>query len=116
VIIRTGAVTVSAKLSDLKLNTQQEKNQILQLTINRIGNISLYGDIVVEYLPAQGKPIKIGTIAGVGVYTNINKRDVTIKLNSTSGYKLSNGKLRVQYLSNGEPKQVVYAEGELNLM
>lgn len=116
VIIRTGAVNVSAALSDLKLDIQQNTIQNLKLTINRTGNISLYGDIIIQYIPVQGKPYQIGIASGVGVYTDINKRYVVVKLNNTSGKTLTNGKLKVQYISKGETKKpVVYAEGELDI-
>ena len=55
IIIRNGAVNVSASLSDLKMETQQDTIQNLKLTINRTGNISIYGDITIEYFPPQGK-------------------------------------------------------------
>ncbi|MDP3441416.1 MAG: hypothetical protein Q8T08_01015 [Ignavibacteria bacterium] len=116
IIIRTGTVNVSAALSDLKLDIQQNTIQNLKLTIHRTGNISLYGDIIIQYVPVQGKPYQIGRVAGVGVYTNINKRYVVVKLNNTSGKPLTNGKLKVQYISKGETKKpVVYAEGELDI-
>lgn len=116
IIIRTGAVNVSAALSDLKLDNQQNTIQNLKLTIYRTGNISLYGDIVIQYVPVQGKPYQIGIVSGVGVYTDINKRYVVVKLNNTSGKPLKDGKLKVQYISKGETKKpVVYAEGELDI-
>ena len=116
IIIRTGVVNVSAALSDLKLDSQQNTIQNLKLTIHRTGNISLYGDIIIQYIPVQGKPYQIGTVAGVGVYTEINKRYMVVKLNNTSGKPLTNGKLKVQYISKGETKKpVVYAEGELDI-
>lgn len=116
VIIRSGVVNVSSVLSDLKLGIQQDTVQTLKLTILRTGNISTYGDIKVEYIPVQGKPYQVGAVAGIGVYTNINKRNVVIKLRNTTGGKLKKGKLRVQYISNDENKKpVVYAEGELDI-
>ncbi len=116
IIIRTGAVSVSAALSDFKLNTQPNAIQNLAFTIHRTGNISLYGDIMVEFVPDKGKPYTICKAAGVGVYTNINKRYMQVKLNNTSGTPLGKGKLKVQYISKGETKKpVVYAEGELDI-
>lgn len=116
IIIRTGAVNVSAALSDLKLDIQQDTIQNLKLTIHRTGNISLDGDIIIQYIPVQGKPYQIGRVTGVSVYTDINKRYVVVKLNNTSGKTLTNGKLKVQYISKGETKKpVVYAEGELDI-
>jgi len=116
IIIRTGAVNVSAALSDLKLDTQQNTMQNLKLTIHRTGNISLYGDIIIQYVPTQGKPYQVGIAAGVGVYTEINKRYMVVNFKNTSGKPLKDGKLKVQYISKGETKKpVVYAEGELDI-
>jgi len=116
IIIRTGAVNVSAALSDLELDIQKNTIKNLKLTIHRTGNISLYGDIRIQYVPVKGKPYQIGTVAGVGVYTNINKRYVVVKLNNASGKPLENGKLKVQYISKGGNKPVVYAEGVLDII
>lgn len=115
IIIRTGASNVSVALSDLKLETKQDNKQNLRLFLNRTGNISIYGNLNVEYYPVQGKPYKVGEVKGVGVYTNINKRDISIKLNKTPGLNFKTGKLKVSYSSPDNTKYVVYAEGELNL-
>ena len=116
IIIRTGAVNVSAALSDFKLNTQPNARQNLTFTIHRTGNISLYGNIMIVFVPDKGKPYQVCTVAGVGVYTCINKRYMEVKLNNTSGVPLRNGKLKVQYISKGKTKKpVVYAEGELDI-
>jgi len=102
-------------LSNLKLETQKDTIQYLKLTINRAGNISLYGDISIIYVPVQGSPIEIGLSKGIGVYTTINKRNIAVRLN-TSGKKLTSGKLKVQYMSNDENKKpVVLCEGELDI-
>jgi len=115
VIIRTGDVNIASSLSDLKLDLNQDTIYSLKLTIHRTGNISVYGDVIVQYIPVEGKPYEIGSVKGLGVYTNINKRNITVRLNNRTGNKFKNGKLNVQYISNGESKRVVYAEGELEL-
>jgi hypothetical protein len=115
VIIRSGLVNASSTLSDLELGRWQDTIQTLKLTINRTGNISIYGDITVEYIPLQGKPYQVGIIAGIGVYTCINKRNIVVKIKNAPGQLLKNGKLKVQYVSNGESKRVVYAENELEI-
>jgi hypothetical protein len=113
VIIRSGDVKVSSTLSDPKIEINQANKQYLRITINRTGNISVYGDIVVRYLPIQGKPLEIGMVRGVGVYTNINRRSVAVKLNNPAGKVLENGKLKIQYVSSGDMKRVVFAETEM---
>jgi hypothetical protein len=115
VIIRSGAVNVTAALTDLKLETQQDNIQNLKVTIKRTGNSSLYGNLIVEYIPAQGKPYRIGNLKGVGVYTNISKRNVSVKLNETPDVTFKSGKLKVRYTSPDDAKYVVYAEAEMEM-
>ena len=115
IIIRTGEVSVSATLSNLELLPLQGTTQNMRLTINRKGNISTYGDITVQYIPVQGKPVLVATVGGVGVYSNISKRNMVLKLTTTSGLKLGKGKLKVQYTAKGDIKPFVYAEGELEI-
>jgi hypothetical protein len=113
IIIRVGEVNASSTLSDLKLETQQDTIQSLKLAINRAGNISVYGDIFVDFVPTQGKAYEVGCAKGVGVYTNITKRFLTLKLNAVGGKPLRDGKLKVRYTSADEGKPAIYAEAEL---
>jgi len=115
VIIRTGNIKVGITISDLKLEARNDSSQTLKFNLNRIGNISTHGNIKIEYIPVQGKPYQVGSLVGVSVYTNLNKRNVVVKLRNAVGVQSDNGKLKVQYVSNGDSKRVVYAEAELNL-
>jgi hypothetical protein len=115
IIIRSGEVEVSAELSYLNLKVQQDTAAFLEVTINRKGNISIYGNLIVDYVPAQGKTYTIGTVKGIGVYTNIKRRNVSIKLNKSPGINLKTGKLKVRYTSSDESKYEVYAESEMEL-
>ncbi len=113
IIIRTGAVDVKSTLTDLKFE-KHDNTDFLQLCINRTGNISVYGDILVQYIPTEGKPVDVGAMKGVGVYTNINKRNIAVKLNF-KGLIFKNGKLKVQYVCNNDNKRFVYAEEEVEI-
>ncbi len=115
IIIRSGEVSVSTELSDLQLAKSVEGGYNLTLSINRSGNISVYGDLIVQYVPNQGNPVEIGSVKGVGVYTNLNKRNITMKLNTIPGIELNSGKLKVQYTSNGSNARVVYSEKEIDI-
>jgi hypothetical protein len=115
VIIRAGTIDVSSTLSDLELEPLQKSVQNLKFNINRTGNISVYGDITIEFIPALGKSYQVGTVKGVGVYTNINRRKMIINIGSSDTRPLSEGKLKVRYVSNDEKKRIVYAEAELNI-
>lgn len=115
IIIRTGETDVTATISDLKLETQDETVQNLSFIINRLGNISLYGDIRVQFIPEKGKPYEIGAINGLGVYTSINKRNISLRLDATTKKPLTKGTLKVTYSSNsdGSGKAIVYAANNL---
>ncbi len=115
IIIRSGVVKVSTTLSNMKLETQQDTVNYLGLTLNRSGNSSVYGNLTIEYFPVKGKPYEIGKVKGVSVYTNTNKRNILIRLNKTPGLTYKDGKLKIRYTSPDEGKQVVYAEGELDI-
>lgn len=115
IIIRSGVGNVSTSLTNLKLETLQDTIQNLKLTINRTGNISIFGNFIINFISLQGKTYEIGKVKGIGVYTNINKRNIAIQLTNTLGVSYKNGKLKVQYISSDEKNFVVYAVGELEI-
>jgi hypothetical protein len=115
VIIREGNVNVKSTLSDIKLETVQDTINNLGITINRDGNISTYGDLNVDYISNDGKSVNIGSIRGVSVYTTVNKRICTLKLNRVDGVDLSTGKLRVIYTSPKDTPYQIFAEKEIVL-
>lgn len=115
IIIRSGAVNMSTTLSNMKMETQQDTVNYLSLTLNRSGNISVYGDLTIEYFPTKGKPYEIGMVKGISVYTNTARRNVLVKLNKTQGLAFNNGKLKVRYTSPDGAKYLLYAEAELEL-
>lgn len=111
IIIRVGNTSAITTLSNVSLDFKNQKDE-LTFTINREGNASVYGDLKVEYIQQNKKPVEIGAMSGVAVYTNIKKRKVVIKLN-TEDVNLKKGKLRVSYTSRDDVK--VMAEAEINL-
>ena len=115
IIIRVGEKTVNTTLSNLEIEYTQDTIPVLKLVINRTGNNSIYGDISVEYVPEKGKPYKVGLVKGLGVYTEINKRFVSVKLNNIAATTLLKGKLKVKYFNGDDINKDSYAEAELEL-
>ncbi len=114
IIIRSGAVNVQTSISDLRLESEPDLS--LKFTVNRTGNKSVYGDLKAEYIPKQGKPVELGTVKGVAVYTNLDKRYINLKLNLTPGLMLMNGKVKVSYTSRDDAiRHEIFAEAELEL-
>lgn len=115
VIIRTGEVQATVSLDNIKLNLQPDLPKTLSVTINRTGNSSVYGNIMVDYQPARGKPIQVGGSKSLAVYTNINKRNVLIKLAFPPGTPINSGKLIVSFTSPADTSFEVYAKEEIQL-
>jgi P pilus assembly chaperone PapD len=104
VIVRQGELSATVSLSDFGL---QQENTVkgqttLSLRINREGNSSAYGDIRVYFTPKGGDSVVVGHINGVAVYTPLASRTVDIKLQTPSGFNLSNGELHITYLESGK--------------
>lgn len=115
VIIRSGEVNANATISDLELETQDLETR-LNFNLNRTGNKSLYGNLIAEYVPVGGKPYQIGAVNSLTVYTNINKRKVSLMLNLLPETKLNEGKIRLRFTSvNNAKSQKIFAEAELEL-
>ncbi|MCX6232786.1 MAG: hypothetical protein NTZ33_14705 [Bacteroidetes bacterium] len=114
VIIRNGEIKVSSTISNLRLD-KSDSLQYIKFCLNRSGNISVYGDIIIEYIPNQGKAIEIGTMRGIAIYTNINKRNISFKLNTGKAITLNNGKIKIRFTSPKDAPYLLYAEQELVL-
>ncbi len=115
IIIRIGDEKVSSTLSNLKVETLSDTVNNLKLTINRLGKISCYGDLIAEYIPSQGKPIEIGLVRGIAVYTTVDKRNVSMKLRNLKEVDLKKGKIKLRFTSPKDTPLELYAEQELVL-
>lgn len=105
VIIRTGDNATKVSLSDLTLQHPKDSIPTVQFTFNRIGNMSVYGDINVEYITPEGKTIKVGSAKGLAVYTPTLKRRVNLALTPPSGIDFNKGSLRISYSYDGKEEK-----------
>jgi P pilus assembly chaperone PapD len=98
-IIRVGSLKLQISLSDVKLSALNDSTSRLNFTINRTGEKSAYGNFKVEYLPEKGKKIEVGVANGVGVYTELAKRNFSMSVKLTNAMKLYSGRLIIRYLT-----------------
>lgn len=115
VIIRVGESTTKVTLSELALQTVNDTIPRLSLAFNRSGNMSVYGDLAVDYISLQGKITRVGIANGVAVYTPNIIRRFQFNLDKVPGVNLKAGTLRVIYSAPSDVKAVRYAEAELAL-
>ena len=111
IIIQTGERISNVSLSEFDLDLKEDIPQ-LSMTINRTGNMSVYGDLLVEHISLNGEKKEIGYIKGVSVYTPNLLRNFSMKLNHSEGIDLNKGKLRITYTSD---KNIELAFYEHNL-
>ena len=112
IIIRKGETSAKVGLSNLAFQKVNDSVSVVKMDLNRIGNISVYGDITVD-LVLNGRTTKVGEADGVAVYTPGTKRKCQVVLKKGIDYK--QGKLIVSYSASKEDKGVKLAEAELEL-
>jgi P pilus assembly chaperone PapD len=97
VIIRVGTSNTQVRLSDLSLQMEEDTVPILNMTFNRTGNMSIYGDISVYYTSSSGKTTPAGTAKGIAVYTPNTARRFRLTLDKKRGIDYHSGRLSVEY-------------------
>lgn len=112
VIIQKGVSTTTVNLSDVVLNTVNDTIPRLNMTFNRQGNMSVYGDITVDYISPNNKTTQVAIARGVAVYTPNALRHFQIDLKKDIKY--NRGKLHITY-KNDYLKTFILAEYELVL-
>ena len=115
VIIRSGESTMKVNLSDLKLEIVNDTISRLQITFNRTGNISVYGDILVEHISPQAVATPVGIVKGIAVYTPNPVRKFQMELDKKVKVDFHSGTLRVSFSSQSDTKPEKYTEAELKL-
>ena len=115
VIIRVGEPTTEVYISDLVLDKPEEESPQLQMTFNRSGNMSVYGDLTVTHVSAEGTETIVGVVNGIAVYTPNAIRKFRLELNPPQGVSLDSGKLLITYNAQSDVKPETYASAQLEL-
>ena len=115
VIIRVGLSTTQIGLSDLSLDLAKDTVPLLDMAFHRTGNMSVYGDISVDYRPAQGKTIRVGALRGVAVYTPNTLRRLRMSLQNIKDVNYHSGTLHIAYTTPADHKPATIAEADLIL-
>jgi hypothetical protein len=114
IIIRTGECKAISSIEELRLENLNDTTSILRLALKRTGNTSVYGDLVVDYFPAKGKQVELASVRGVAVYTSIDKRDFSVRLNRQD-VTLNGGFIRVRFTTPKDTPFSVLSETELKI-
>ncbi|MDT8401928.1 MAG: hypothetical protein RQ743_09550 [Bacteroidales bacterium] len=115
VIIRMGESTTSVTLSDLDFRMFNNTDPRLEITFNRSGNMSVYGNLTVDHISPSGSITQVGIANGIAVYTPNTKRKFILNLSKTEEVDYSKGKLKISYSASSDISPERYAEAELML-
>jgi hypothetical protein len=114
IIIQVGKSTTRVNFSNSSVQIVNDTLTLLKATFNRTGNMSVYGDISVEYISAQGKITQVGLLKGIAVYSPNAKRNFTFRLKNPPGVNYQTGRLHIRY-SNPLLKETLLTETEIAL-
>ncbi len=114
-IIRVGESTVNLTMSDLAFEQVNDTTPRLKVVLNRTGNMSVYGDLVIQHVSPTGKITPAGSVKGIAVYTPNALRRFQMDLDRTSGINYHTGKLQVVFSTQSDVKPVKLADAELLL-
>ena len=115
VIARVGDLTAELSLNDLSLDKNTDTVPVLNITFNRIGDKSVFGDITVDWKDNSGSEVQVGIVRGIAVYTPNTIRRFSMRLRNLPNVDYSRGKLIVKYQAPGDLKPELFAIKELML-
>jgi hypothetical protein len=113
VIVRSGDLSEQTSLSNVHL-VKSEGRRAIGFTISRSGGRSVYGGIDI-YLEGSGAAKKIGGIRGLGVYTEIDQRQVVIPIDQDAPTVGPGSRVKIVYTDDELNPGTVLAETEATL-
>ena len=116
VIARQGDLHADVRFEELELRQAvQAEAQELAFIVHREGSQSVFGDVEVEWKAPGQKPVIVGTLNSVAVYTSTNSRKAAVRLTPPDGVAFQGGELVVRYRNAEEGKDDMLAEARLAL-
>jgi P pilus assembly chaperone PapD len=115
VIIRVGESTTRMTLSGLKMEMVNDTTSRLEMTFNRSGNMSVYGDLKVMHVSPAGIATQVGVVNGIAVYTPNAVRRFRMDLDKKANVDFRTGSLKITYSAQSDTKPEKFAEAELVL-
>ncbi|MBN2730560.1 MAG: fimbria/pilus periplasmic chaperone [Bacteroidales bacterium] len=115
VIIRIGEQSFTSSISDASIAVDADGNNVLFFTVNRSGNNSVFGNISVTHISADGTENIVSIANGVSVYTPNEKRDFKMPLFNIDGIDYSSGSLKIEYKSPATVNTEIFCTYTLEL-
>ena len=115
VIVRIGETSAQVGLSNVSYNVAEDTIPTLEFTMNREGNMSVYGDLFVDHVAHDGIVTNVYIAKGLSVYTPNSKRQIKIHLNKVPNVNFRSGVLKITYTEHDDiKKQLAMTELKLD--
>lgn len=114
VIIRKGVSSATVLITKAAWMLQNDSTPGLSMTFARSGNMSVYGDVVVNHISPKGKTTQVGIIKGLALYTPNTTRNFRMALDNSKDIDYHSGKLVLLY-SDQSSRAKILAEKEIIL-
>lgn len=115
IIIRVGELSSTVELTNIKFDAKSDTLPSLALTFSRKGDISVYGDLIVNWDSGNGHLVEVGIVRGLAIYTPNRYRRFMLQLRKAEGVDYSKGKLNIRFQAPNEQNAELFAEQELLL-
>lgn len=98
VIVRLGRPQAEIALEKASITeATADAGQALEFVIDRRGDRSVYGDLVVDHVGADGERVNLHTARGVAIYANLDRRRFRVDLGRLDGSDLLGGRITIDY-------------------
>jgi len=116
-IVRHGKTNASVKFSSIEYIPPNDKVKTpsLFMRLDREGNQSVYGDLLAEYVQADGTSRILGQANGLAVYSPNNTRTFTMQLNVPPGLDIRTGVVKVYFRDKPDKGGKVMAQTQLKV-
>jgi len=114
IIIRVGNLKEETSITDLKFG-MKDTTPAVEITFNRTGTMSVYGDVKVDHIAPDGTITKVGQANGVAVYTPNAQRRFMLSLKDYKAVDLKKGKLHVSFFTQSDLKPELIDDAEIIL-
>lgn len=110
IIIESGDLQGKTSISATLPYEKEDGTHVIDLTLTREGNKSMYGDIKAVHLSDEGISREVAIIKGIAVYTPLNSRRYTLKLKDFSQKDWNSGEITIEYTAQEGKREVLARE------
>lgn len=115
IIIRVGESNTQVNITEALFRFKNDSIPSLKVSFNRIGNMSVYGDISVDHISIQGKITRVGIVKRMAIYTPNQFRDFELVLEKNPDVDYQKGRLHIKYSTQPDANSQLLAETILQL-